>query len=134
MKEDQQKSSNTWNTADARFYHISRQYQLKLRKNPTPAEQILWQVVRNKQLGGYKFRRQHIIHVFIVDFVCIKANLVIEVDGRIHDFQREYDEARTNYLNSMGFNVIRFKNEEVQNNIAWIKDEIIKHLNQAVNS
>lgn len=129
QKQESNKSNNTWKTANARFYHQSRIYQMQLRKNPTPAEAALWQVVRNKQLGGFKFRRQHIIHVFIVDFVCIRAKLIIEVDGRIHDFQKEYDEARTKHLNQEGFRVIRFRNEEVLYQIETVKQEIIKHLN-----
>lgn len=119
-----------WNTAKAAFYHISKTYQKELRKNPTPAERVLWQLVRNKQLGGFKFRRQHIIDVFIVDFVCINAKLVIEVDGRIHDFQKEYDEERTKYLNDMGFSVIRFRNEEVLGDINGVKQKIIERLNR----
>ena len=117
-----------WNTAKASFYHISKIYQKALRKNQTPAEQVLWQVVRNKQLGGFKFRRQHIIDVFIVDFVCLRANLIIEVDGKIHDFQKEYDEARTKYLNEMNFSVIRFTNEEVLGDINEVKKRIIEVL------
>ena len=129
MKNKDNHSIPAWNTAKASFYHTSREYQLKLRKNQTPAEKVLWEVVRNKQLGGFKFRRQHIIDVFIVDFVCIKAKLVIEVDGKIHDLQKEYDEERTRYLNDYGFKVIRFKNEEVLNKIDWVKKEIVKALN-----
>ncbi|MEZ4887702.1 MAG: endonuclease domain-containing protein [Chitinophagales bacterium] len=117
-----------WKTANPTFYQISRQYQLTLRKNQTPAEKVLWELVRNKQLGGFKFRRQHIIGVFIVDFVCIGAKLVIEVDGRIHDFQKEYDEARTKFLNVEGFEVIRFKNEEVLYDIEKVKLKIVELL------
>ena len=64
------------------------------RKNPTEAENILWQNLRNKRLG-YRFRRQHAIGDFIVDFVCIEKKLVVEVDGEVHEKQQEYDEART---------------------------------------
>jgi len=126
MKE--QKKDNltaSWNTAKSNFYHISRQYQIELRKNQTPAEKALWEVVRNKQLGGFKFRRQHIMDVFIVDFVCLKAKLIIEVDGKTHDFQKEYDEARTQYFNEFEFQVIRFTNEEVLNNIEKVEEKII---------
>ena len=122
------KFTKTWNTANPNFYHISRAYQMELRQNPTPAETALWKTLRNKQLGGFKFRRQHIIGIFIVDFVCLKSKLIIEVDGRIHDFQKEYDEARTNYLNTEGFRVIRFPNEEVLYGIDAVKNEIIKAL------
>jgi len=117
-----------WKTANPTFYQISRQYQLQLRKNQTPAEKALWGMVRNKQLGGFKFRRQHIIGVFIVDFVCIGAKLVIEVDGRIHDFQKEYDAARTEFLNAEGFEVTRFRNEEVLLDGEKVKLEIMESL------
>ncbi len=120
--------ANTWNTANPRFYHISRTYQMELRRNPTLAEKRLWEVIRNKQLGGFKFRRQHIIDVFIVDFVCIKARLIIEVDGRIHNFQKEYDNERTQFLNKNDFRVIRFRNEEVLYDIEKVKLEIVRQL------
>ena len=126
MEEDN--FANTWNTAEPRFYHMSRAFQMNMRHSPTPAEQAMWEIVRAKRLGGFKFRRQHIIGVFIVDFVCIRYRLIIEVDGRIHDFQKDYDEARTNYLNTEGFQVIRFKNEAVLNNAEWVKAEIIRYL------
>lgn len=129
MNEKHQNNHQEWNTAKSNFYHISRQYQLYLRKNQTPAEKALWEIVRNKQLGGFKFRRQHIMDVFIVDFVCIRAKLIIEVDGKIHDFQKEYDEARTRYFNEFEFRVIRFTNEEVLKRIDWVKSEIIVALN-----
>jgi leucyl-tRNA synthetase len=83
-----------------------------MRSNPTEAENELWQRLRaNKQ--GIKFRRQHIIDKYIVDFVSLSHNLVIEVDGDIHDVKQEEDQARTAKLNELGFEVIRFKNEEV---------------------
>ncbi len=82
------------------------------RKNQTEAENIIWQEVRNSKLG-FKFRRQHSIDTFIVDFICIEKKLIVEVDGNIHDETVEYDEMRTKFLNLRGFEVIRFTNEEV---------------------
>ena len=105
------------------------------RKNPTEAEDILWQEIRNSNLG-YKIRRQHYIGNFIVDFACLEQGLVIEVDGDIHDFQKEYDEGRTYELEQFDFKVIRFSNEEVKNDLenvlSKIKQELIssKHQNQ----
>jgi leucyl-tRNA synthetase len=84
------------------------------RKNPTEAENALWQMLRDKGIG-YKFRRQHLIDRFIVDFVCLEKSLIVEVDGGYHDNpeQAEADKQRTEILNNLGYTVIRFKNEEV---------------------
>ncbi len=84
-----------------------------LRKNMTPAEWRLWQYLRGKQLGGYRFRRQQPLGQYILDFVCVNAKLVIEIDGGQHAEQTAYDEMRTRYLQNLGFTVIRFWNNEV---------------------
>jgi very-short-patch-repair endonuclease len=83
-----------------------------LKDNPTEAEKVMWEYLRNKKTG-YKIRRQHIIDDFITDFVCLSKNVVIEIDGKIHLKQKEYDELRTARLNELGYEVIRFTNEEV---------------------
>ncbi|NDV79818.1 leucine--tRNA ligase [Dysgonomonas sp. 511] len=84
------------------------------RKNPTEAENALWQMLRNKNIG-YKFRRQHLIEQFIVDFVCFEKSLIIEVDGKYHNdpVQKEYDEQRSKALEELGYSILRFTNEEV---------------------
>lgn len=103
-------------TTDAKEYEALYQKALEMRKAPTPAEEILWDVLRaNKQ--DYHFRRQHIIDHFIVDFLCLSKNLVIEVDGDIHDYQAEKDEERTARLQSLGFTVLRFQNKEILENL-----------------
>ena len=84
-----------------------------LRKNMTPAEQRLWKHLRGKRLGGYCFRRQQPLGQYILDFVCVDAKLVIEIDGGQHAEQTAYDETRTRYLQNLGFTVIRFWNNEV---------------------
>ena len=102
----------------------------RMRKEPTDAEAVLWELLRDKKLGD-KFRRQHLIDDFIVDFVCLSKNLVIEVDGGYHNdpTQKEYDQQRTLYLNEKGFKVIRFTNEEVLGNteavLTKIKDILV---------
>ena len=102
----------------------------RMRKEPTDAEAVLWELLRDKKLGD-KFRRQHLIDDFIVDFVCLSKNLVIEVDGGYHNdlTQKEYDQQRTLYLNEKGFRVIRFTNEEVLGNteavLTKIKDILV---------
>ena len=86
----------------------------ELRNQPTPAEHHLWQYLRKNQLG-VKFRRQHGIHHYIVDFYCPEYALVIEVDGEIHTSEdaREYDQERDNLLKSCGLQVLRFSNHQV---------------------
>lgn len=84
----------------------------ELRRDRTPAENILWQELRANKLGVH-FRRQQIIAGFIVDFYCHKATLVIEVDGDIHDLQREEDARREKALSEMGLRIVRFRNEDV---------------------
>ena len=99
------------------------------RKEPTQAEEKLWQELKGKKLE-YKFRRQHLIDDFIVDFVCLNSKLIIEVDGGYHmDIeQQNRDIARTVVLDRLGYKVIRFRNEEVLNDInsviAKIKSEL----------
>lgn len=101
------------------FYYgasaITKAQAAELRKNMTVAEKILWQKLRNKKLNDLKFRRQHPVDIFILDFYCHEKKLAIEVDGGIHnqEAQREWDENRTYELNEFGINVLRFTNEEV---------------------
>ena len=90
----------------------------------TPAETALWEGLQNKQLHGLKFRRQHPLHHFILDFYCHAHQLVVEVDGGIHQQQRDYDEARTEWLTQRGFKVIRFSNEAVLNHIEAVLEQI----------
>ena len=84
----------------------------ELRREMTPAEKLLWQEIRANKLG-VRFRRQQVIQGFIVDFYCHKAGLVIEVDGDIHDLQKEEDERREKVLSVMGLRIVRFRNDEV---------------------
>jgi very-short-patch-repair endonuclease len=102
----------------------------QMRREPTAAENRLWQRLRNKQIFGYKFRRQHAIDRFIVDFICNQAQLVIEVDGEIHDYTQEEDRIRQDFLESQGLRVIRFRNEEVLGNIDGVVEEIVCCLEQ----
>jgi very-short-patch-repair endonuclease len=89
---------------------------IELCKELTPAERKLWTVIRNDQLG-VSFRRQHAIGKYIPDFCCIKKKLIIELDGSQHIEQAEYDAERTKFLESQGYKVIRFWNNEVMNDI-----------------
>ena len=98
-----------------------------LRKSLTDAEQLLWRYLRAKQLDGLKFRRQEQIGRFIVDFVCYEKLLVIEADGGQHLTEWEKDQERTKWLNSQGFCVLRFWNNEILSNIEGVLDVIRDH-------
>lgn len=96
-----------------------------LRKNQTPHECKLWARLRDRRLSGHKFRRQHPIGPYIVDFYCVEARLIVEVDGGHHAEQAEYDQARTAWLEQIGYQVIRFTNLEVDQNIDAVLDTIL---------
>jgi excinuclease UvrABC ATPase subunit/very-short-patch-repair endonuclease len=112
------------------FYHSSPEIWKSIkdntrenRKNPTKTEDDLWQHLRKEQLG-VKFRRQHSIENYIVDFVCLEKQLIVELDGEVHKLQQEYDEQRTQHLNDLGFNVIRFENKEVIEDVSKVIEKI----------
>jgi very-short-patch-repair endonuclease len=96
----------------------------ELRKKMTDAEKKLWEHLRLKRIEGRHFRRQHPYGIYILDFFCAKANLVIEVDGDIHKFKEEYDNERTRYLEDSGLKVIRFTNLEIENRIEEVLQKI----------
>ncbi len=106
-------------TADPFYYKSLKEFALEHRKNFTEAEGALWNYLRDKQLDGIKFRRQHIIDKFIADFISLDKHLIIEVDGLIHQMPdvKLNDEQRTERLKELGFNVIRIKNESILHNI-----------------
>ena len=84
-----------------------------LRQNLTPAEKILWQELRGRKLQGTKWKRQESIDQFIADFLCKEYRLIVEVDGGIHETQRDYDRFRTGVIRDYGYQVLRFTNKEV---------------------
>ena len=88
-----------------------------LRRNATDAERKLWSALRRRAVDGHRFRRQHPLGRYIVDFVSLESRLIIEVDGGQHDFQAQQDEARTAWLEEAGYTVIRFWNNEVLTNL-----------------
>src|SRR2546421_5212781 len=102
----------------------------ELRKELTSAETLLWELIRNRRLLGFKFRRQHQIGRYVADFYCREAQLVIECDGSVHEGneQRQHDHNRDVYLASQGIRVLRFTNEQVLNDTHGVLDEIAKHL------
>ncbi len=118
-------------TASPDRYDILKAYARQNRREMTESETVLWNALRN-EFRGVKFRRQHPIGDYIADFLCLKAKLVIEVDGGYHDKPQQQleDQWRTEFLQSKGYRVIRFTNEEVNSQlkgvISRIKEELIK--------
>lgn len=99
-----------------------------LRKRMTLSEKVLWERLNLKQICGLRFRRQHPIDFFIADFYCHEARLVVEVDGGIHNKQREYDDGRSAEMERYFIKVIRFSNSEVENDI----DDVVKRIESEV--
>ena len=94
----------------------------ELRKNMTSQERMLWAILKNKSFYGYKFRRQYPIGNYIVDFICCSEKIVIEIDGGQHNSLEniEYDKQRTCYLESQGYKVLRFWNNDINDNISGV--------------
>ncbi len=116
-----------WETADKSAWVAIQDRAVEMRKNPTRAEEILWKYLK-ANIIGFHFRRQHVIGQFVADFVCLQKSLVVEIDGDIHDYQIERDKERTNFLEQSGFQVIRFRNEEVLYNVQLVLDKILAAL------
>jgi very-short-patch-repair endonuclease len=98
----------------------------ELRQEATDAERLLWRVLRNRAVNGLKFRRQHPLDGFVIDFFCPEIKLCVELDGGIHDARQEQDAARTAQLQARGLGVIRLRNEEVENEIDSVLRRIAK--------
>lgn len=120
---------NHWNTANPLYYELLKGFAYKNRYNQTEAEQELWYHLSGNQLGLH-FRRQHIIGCYIADFVCIKRKLIIEIDGGYHSQGEQIikDYLRTEDLNKMGFEVMRFTNDEVYSNLSEVLDKIFNYI------
>ena len=103
---------------------LGNRLQRVLRSNMTDAEQLLWRHLRRGQLDGFKFRRQHPFGNYILDFVCLEAKLIIEVDGGQHVANEEEDAKRSAVLNKAGFRVLRFWNHEVMGELEAVLDAI----------
>ena len=109
-----------------------------LRKNQTHAENILWNSLRNRKLNEKKFLRQHPIvfpinnrkRFFIADFYCAELGLIIEIDGEIHEHQKDYDELREWIIKKIGYKIIRFSNDKIINNIESVLNQITNILNK----
>ena len=112
--------------------HVARE----LRRRQTNGEHIFWQAVRNRKFEGKKFLRQHPLLVeylgketlFVADFYCAESRLVVEIDGKIHEKQRRQDTLWTVVMNDRGLKVIRFRDEEIEEDLQRVLDELKKHL------
>ncbi|MFI5129183.1 MAG: nicotinamide-nucleotide amidohydrolase family protein [Chitinophagales bacterium] len=127
---DSSESHFRYETADPMTYRLLKQYVSENRSRPTEAERVLWEILKGKKLTGQKFRRQHIIGSYIADFVCLAKKLIIEVDGLIHQLPENTlsDEARTAELNKLGFEVVRFTNDQILYDADTVLDEILAQL------
>ena len=116
-------------TSSPEIYLLLKENARKNRANMTEAEKMLWERLRCYP-RPLRFRRQHIIGDYIVDFVCLEKMLVVEVDGEYHstDEQKALDELRTEYLNSVDFSVVRFTNEQVINHI----NDVVAHIEELI--
>jgi cyclase len=109
--------------ADEFTFHKSKEF----RSEMTEAEKMLWNELKNRKLGGLKFRRQHPLHFYIADFYCHEKRLAIEVDGEIHRKKevRSHDENRSAELDRLGVTIVRFTNKDVLNNMKKVLDKIL---------
>jgi primosomal protein N' (replication factor Y) len=126
---DSGKTDENWN------YIQTPEYITKLaqdfRKNPTSEEEFLWEILRNRKLDNTKFRRQYPIWRYIADFYCSELKLVIELDWKIHDKQKEYDEIRDEIISNQWIRILRVKNEELRNNLDSVINKIKQHTKNA---
>src|SRR5437762_2260616 len=104
-----------------------------MRENLTSAELRLWSYLRGDQIGGFRFRRQHRIGEYIVDFYCARATLIVEVDGDTHDAREQADEQRSAYLRSRALAVLRFTNDEIFTAIDGVRERISDACNSRAN-
>ena len=98
----------------------------ELRSHATPAEAVLWKMLKGRNADGMKFRRQQGIGPYVLDFYCPELRLCVELDGSSHDYKYEYDEQRTKFLQKQGIRVLRFRNDQVWQGIDSVVDEIVR--------
>lgn len=110
---------------------MSASFEQNLRRHQTDAEQRLWYHLRNRNLGGWKFRRQHRIGPYVVDFVCLEAGVAVELDGGQHQDALAYDECRTTFLKTRGLRVLRFWDNEVLKETTGVLAAILEALDRA---
>ena len=99
-----------------------------MRHTPAVTEKHFWNEVRDRKLGGFKFRRQYLIGPYIADYVCVEKKLIVELDGVLHADHAEYDERRDAFLEREGYRVIRFKNEDLLHDMSGTLEYIRREL------
>ena len=109
----------------------NKEFRQQLRREETPCEHILWKRLQRRQILGLKFRRQHGYGAYVLDFYCPTIRLCIEVDGEVHDTPeaQAYDHERTAFLEQQGITVIRFKNDEIEDNLEGVVEKIKTTIN-----
>lgn len=107
---------------------MKHEFARRLRREQTRAERRLWHVLRNRRIGGHKFRRQHPVGPYVADFICFEKKLVIELDGAQHDIpeNRAYDAVRTKFLEGQGFQVMRFWNHQLDDSLDSVVEAILR--------
>jgi len=105
--------------------HEMKRRARELRQNSNPLEEIVWTHLRDRRLGGFKFRRQHVVDSFVVDFYCAAVRLIVELDGSSHEGRERYDLIRERDLEKRGFTVLRFRNHEVYENLEGFLDRVL---------
>lgn len=103
-----------------------------LRNNPTRVETLLWNILKGRRLGGYKFRRQHGVGNYVVDFYCAQKKVSVEADGEVHDSEqsKKNDRNRDVFIEKYGIKILRFANDEIERNIEEIAGKILKTLQE----
>jgi very-short-patch-repair endonuclease len=99
-----------------------------MRHTPVATEKLFWSRIRDRKLGGFKFKRQFLIDPYIVDYVCLEKNLIVELDGDLHDNTIDYDETRDAFLRRKGYRVLRFMNGEVTEDIGRVLETLLQAL------
>ncbi len=111
-----------------RMHYKKRDFARYLRKDQTNTEQIVWELLRNRKCNGLKFRRQHVVEGFVVDFYCDKYKLAIELDGSVHNRRKDYDELRDVEIGSKNIYIIRIRNSEIEKNPQIVLMKIQRYL------
>ncbi len=106
------------------------QFARRLRRKSTLAEKVMWILLRDRDLAGFKFRRQHAIGIYTVDFVCVPHRLIVECDGITHDDRAAYDHARDVFLAAKRFRVLRFKDDAIHGNPDRVAAQILEALRE----
>lgn len=123
-------------TRSTKLVLVAKQTCRELRKRSTSSEQLFWEEVRDRRFLGLKFYRQHPLFVdmngretfYVADFYCHELKLVIELDGKIHNYNKQHDKARTEVINTQSVNVVRFKNQEIEHDLRKVLDELRRML------